>query len=131
MNTSAVGAASPRDRIAQIVSDVQQIEDPLLRARAAGELAQAVHDIQHDVRAIRGEAVARLREQGMTYQQIGDAIGVHFSVVPRLLAGAGRGVSAQRYQQTCRQAKTWLTDPARPLTARQVRQRLRDKYSSI
>lgn len=54
-------------------AQIRRISDPVRRAIAAGEAAEQVRAELADLRA---EAVWELRDQGWSYAQIGEAIGV-------------------------------------------------------
>lgn len=79
----------------EIVDDleaVRSITDPLQRARALTVLVQRLPEISAAVRAARQEAVQQLHASGMSWAQIGDAIGLH----PMRASQIGRGVTGGR-----------------------------------
>ncbi|WP_281474571.1 sigma factor-like helix-turn-helix DNA-binding protein [Yinghuangia seranimata] len=61
------------------------VPDPMVRVRAAGLLQDVVRDLQGELRAIRYQAVAALRET-RTLQEIADELGVSVARVSQLSA---------------------------------------------
>jgi DNA-directed RNA polymerase specialized sigma24 family protein len=74
------------------IDQLEQIEDPAQRALEAGRRLNDVVDFQKRLRAIRQAAVLELRGQGMSYDQIGKALGgLHRNRVQQIAEGRSGG----------------------------------------
>src|SRR5579859_5038239 len=81
--------------IREAVAAVAAVTDPQVRAKAATEVLEALHEANGDLSKLRREDIKKLREAGMSYRQIGAAIGIHFTRVKQLESGAPTGNSAR------------------------------------
>lgn len=70
------GMAHLDDHTSRIVEDLDAIPDPAERARTAGAMLDKVPTLQQAIREVRQGAVQELRRQGMTFAEVGTAIGV-------------------------------------------------------
>lgn len=82
-------------RIQDAITEITQIEDPQVRAKAATEALKAIHDGNSTLAHARRAGIQELRAAGMTYRAIGPAIGVHFSRVKQLETGEPTGIHAR------------------------------------
>lgn len=64
-------------RVLAAVEDLERIADAGERARALGELLKKIPEVHSQARQMRQQAVLVLRQQGLSWQEIGDIIGVH------------------------------------------------------
>jgi uncharacterized membrane protein len=64
-------------RVLAAVEDLERIADAGERARALGEFLGKMTEIHSQARQMRQQAVLVLRQQGLSWQAIGDVIGVH------------------------------------------------------
>lgn len=64
-------------RVLTAVDDLERIPDAGERAKALGELLAEIPGFHSKVREMRQQAVLTLRQQGLSWQEIGDLIGVH------------------------------------------------------
>ena len=62
--------------LAEHVDQVAAIDDPVARARAAGELLAEHQSVVARLAQIRRKAIADLRAQGLSYAEVGQALGV-------------------------------------------------------
>ena len=74
-------------RVLDAVAAVGQIDDPAERGRALGVLLKAWPEEQTKLRVMRQQAVAELREQGLTYRKIAETLGVAVSRVKQIEQG--------------------------------------------
>ncbi|MGP3917717.1 hypothetical protein [Nonomuraea sp. 10N515B] len=87
----------------KLIEDLRAITDPGERAAMATEALEHVKAVNAEVAVIRQEAAKELRDQGLTYKEIGERIGpegrpLHFSRVSQILKGepTGRWARAAR-----------------------------------
>lgn len=80
-------AARHRDAVAALAD----ITDPTERAKAAGDLTEAVRETAPAVARIRQESIKALRAAGLTYRKIGDELGIHFTRVKQIETGQSTG----------------------------------------
>jgi hypothetical protein len=64
-------------RVLAAVEDFERIADAGERARALGEFLGKIPEVHSQARQMRQQAVLLLRQQGLSWQEIGDIIGVH------------------------------------------------------
>ena len=86
-------------RIRDLIEEITEIEDPRVRAKAATEALDVVHTGNSTLAKARREGIVALREAGLSYRKIADAIGIHFTRVKQIETGAPTGVNARRKQQ--------------------------------
>jgi DNA-directed RNA polymerase specialized sigma24 family protein len=84
-------AKTLRDAIYAITAVTDRTE----RAKAATEMLEAIGSANNILSAMRREDIKALREAGMSYRQIGTAIGVHFTRVKQIESGLPMGNSAR------------------------------------
>jgi ribosomal protein L10 len=77
------------------VNAIAVIEDPAERARAATELLKAIGPANNTLSEMRAADIKTMRAAGMSYRQIGAAIGVHFTRVKQIESGVPTGNSAR------------------------------------
>lgn len=73
------------------LDELEQIADPAERAREVGRRMAAVPVWHARLKAIRQQAVVELREQGMSFAEIGREIGLHRNRVQQILEGRSAG----------------------------------------
>lgn len=66
-------------------ADIARIVDPRERSRAAHAAALRAEIYRRGVAHVRGQAAVELRDQGMSYRQIADEVGLSLGAVQRLL----------------------------------------------
>lgn len=76
--------------VREAVEQVLRIPDRLERAAALGKLLDEWPDLHSDLREARKAIVKQMRAEKMTYRQIGDELGMHFTRV-RQIEKAQRG----------------------------------------
>ncbi|WP_327171332.1 hypothetical protein OG471_14865 [Streptomyces sp. NBC_01336] len=74
-------------RFMDAVKALRTIEDDAACARAISNALKYWGDNSGTLREIRQERVQRLRDQGMTWQEIGDVMGVHFTRAQQIAKG--------------------------------------------
>lgn len=86
------------EAIQAAIEAVSAITDPAERARAATDALKVLHDGNATLAALRRTAIGELKAQGMSYRQIGPAIGVNHTRVGQILTGepTGTGVSGRK-----------------------------------
>ncbi|GAA3957024.1 hypothetical protein GCM10023085_44470 [Actinomadura viridis] len=82
-------------RIHDAITEITQIEDPQVRAKAATEALKAIHEGNSTLAEARRDGVKELRAAGLSYRAIGPLIGVHFSRVKQLESGEPTGIHAR------------------------------------
>lgn len=85
---------SPEQQIQHVIADLSAIADPADRARAAGAMLAAVPELQRQVGEIRRVAVKAMNDSGLSYAQIGLALGIDRARAQQI--GAGRTSSAAK-----------------------------------
>src|SRR5207245_5053255 len=70
------------------IEQLKAIEDPAARARRAGDLLGAHQGYVNQLASIRREAIAELRASGLSYAQVGEALGVSRGRIAQLRAPA-------------------------------------------
>jgi hypothetical protein len=73
------------------IDDIERITDPGERARQAGERLAAVPAWQERLRKIRQAAVLEMRAQRMSYQDIGNVLGLHRNRIQQIAEGRPGG----------------------------------------
>jgi hypothetical protein len=73
------------------IGAIKKIRDPAARAVEIGKRMKAIPDYQKALREMRQEAVLELRAKGMTYSEIGTAIGLHRNRVQQIAEGRTAG----------------------------------------
>lgn len=81
----------PATRHRDAVEALSAISDATERARAAGEMTEAVRDTAPEIARIRQEAIKEMRAQKLTYRAIGELLGIHFTRVKQLETGESTG----------------------------------------
>lgn len=79
------------------IDDIERITDPAERARQAGERLAAVPVWQERLRKIRQAAVLEMRQQKMSYAEIGRVLGLHRNRIQQIAEGkpgGGKGMRA-------------------------------------
>lgn len=87
-------------RIQDAITEITQIEDPQVKAKAATEALKAVKDGNAALAAARRDGVKEMREDGLSYRKIGPLIGVHFSRVKQIETGEPTGIHARSRKDT-------------------------------
>lgn len=78
------------------IDDIEQIPDPAERARQAGQRLAEVPAWQERLRKIRQAAVLEMRQQQLSYADIGKELGLHRNRIQQIAegrAGGGKGGS--------------------------------------
>lgn len=87
------------DSRAQLIKDaidaVAQIDDPQDRAKVIGEALEILQEANATLSKLRRQDVQAMRAAGLTYRQIGPAIGVHFTRVKQIESGQPTGATAR------------------------------------
>jgi len=81
--------------VREAIDAVARITDRQARARAATEVLVLISEANGTLSALRRDDIKALREAGMSYRQIGEAIGVHFTRVKQIESGAPTGNSSR------------------------------------
>ena len=84
-------ARKPATRHRDAVEALAAIPDATERAKAAGEMTEAMRETAPRVAAIRQQAIKELRAQGRSYREIGEALGIHFTRVRQIESGESTG----------------------------------------
>lgn len=84
-------AQAVRDAVDAIVA----MTDPQARAKAASDVLKLISEANGVLAKLRQEDIKALRGAGLSYRQIGDAIGVHFTRVKQIESGVPTGNSAR------------------------------------
>lgn len=77
------------------VDAVAAMSDPQARAKAASEVLKLLSEVNGRLAKLRQEDIRTLRAAGLSYRQIGDAIGVHFTRVKQIESGLPTGNSSR------------------------------------
>jgi hypothetical protein len=77
------------------VDAIASMSDPQARAKAASEVLKLLSEVNGLLAKLRQEDIRTLRAAGLTYRQIGDAIGVHFTRVKQIESGVPTGNSSR------------------------------------
>jgi DNA-directed RNA polymerase specialized sigma24 family protein len=77
------------------IDAVTAIPDRAERARAASEVLKLISEANATLSTLRRDDIKALREAGMSYRQIGDAIGIHFTRVKQIESGVPTGNSSR------------------------------------
>ena len=73
------------------IDDIERITDPAERARQAGVRLAAVPAWQERLRKIRQAAVLEMRQQNLSYGDIGKELGLHRNRIQQILEGRPGG----------------------------------------
>jgi hypothetical protein len=84
-------AQAVRDAISAIVA----MTNPQARAAAATEVLKVLTDANGVLSKLRQEDIKGMRSAGLSYRQIGAALGIHFTRVKQIESGAPTGNSAR------------------------------------
>ena len=84
-------ARAVRDAVDAIVA----MTDAQARAKAASDVLKLISEANGVLAKLRQEDIKTLRAAGLSYRQIGDAIGVHFTRVKQIESGVPTGNSAR------------------------------------
>lgn len=74
-------------RFLDAIKALEQIDDDAACAKAITDVLQDWPNSHARLREIRQARVQRLREQGKTWQEIGDALGIHFTRAQQISKG--------------------------------------------
>jgi hypothetical protein len=74
-------------RFLNAVRAFEEIEDDAACAKAITDVLKDWPDSHARLRELRQERVLRMRAEGKTWQQIGDALGVHFTRAQQIAKG--------------------------------------------
>lgn len=77
----------PATRHRDAVAALHAIDDPIERAREAGELLQVIRETTPEVASVRQAAIQELRSKPLSYRAIGDLLGIHFTRVKQIETG--------------------------------------------
>ncbi|MFE1346656.1 RNA polymerase subunit sigma-70 [Streptomyces sp. NPDC058757] len=77
------------DAIRAVIADLAAIPDATTRARALGDLLDAIPDLQAEIRAARQDAVVEMRS-GMTLAETATALGISGPRVSQIVSGISR-----------------------------------------
>lgn len=77
------------------MDSITAMTDPQARARAASEVLKLISEANGTLAKLRQQDIKTLREAGLSYRQIGDAIGIHFTRVKQIESGVPTGNSAR------------------------------------
>ena len=87
------------DSRAQLIKDaidgVAQIDDPQERAKVIGEALDILKEANAALSKLRRQDIQALRAAGLSYRQIGPAIGVHYTRVKQIESGQPTGATAR------------------------------------
>lgn len=102
----------------KLIDDLRAINDPAERGRMATETLEHVKALNEEVAQIRQAAARELKDQGLTYKQIGERFGpegapLHFSRIQQILKGGATGKWARLGREDSA-AKSDAEDPAGP-----------------
>lgn len=80
----------------KLIDDLRAIDDPGERGAMATETLEHVKALNAEVAQIRQAAARQLKEQGLTYKEIGERFGpsgrpLHFSRVRQIIQGQATG----------------------------------------
>lgn len=81
----------PATRHRDAVAALADIPDATERARAAGDMTEAMRETAPEVARIRQEAIKAMREENLSYRAIGELLGIHFTRVKQLETGESTG----------------------------------------
>jgi DNA-directed RNA polymerase specialized sigma24 family protein len=81
--------------VREAICAVAAITDRQARAKAASEVLELISEANGTLSRLRREDIKALRESGMSYRQIGAAIGIHFTRVKQIESGAPTGNSSR------------------------------------
>ncbi|SRR5581483_761421 len=77
------------------VDAIAAMTDPQARARAASEVLKLISEANGLLSRLRREDIQALRAAGLSYRDIGEAIGVHFTRVKQIESGLPTGNSSR------------------------------------
>ncbi|MEC3994021.1 hypothetical protein VSR01_10870 [Actinacidiphila sp. DG2A-62] len=69
------------------IKALEEIDDDAACAKAITDVLKDWPDSHAKLREIRQQRVLRMREQKMTWQEIGDALGIHFTRAQQIAKG--------------------------------------------
>lgn len=82
----------PVTTLREAVTRLAAIDNPTQRAQEAGEMTTVIRDeVIPEVARIRQEAIREMRAQKLSYREIGDLLGIHFTRVKQLETGESTG----------------------------------------
>jgi hypothetical protein len=86
----------PSAVLRRLIDDLKAIKDPGERGARATETLEHVKALNAEVAQIRQAAARELKEQGLTYKQIGERFGpdgrpLHFSRIQQIIKGEATG----------------------------------------
>lgn len=74
-------------RFLDAIKALEEIEDDAACAKAITDVLKDWPDSHARLREIRQERILRLKAEGKTWQQIGDALGIHFTRAQQIAKG--------------------------------------------
>jgi DNA-directed RNA polymerase specialized sigma24 family protein len=77
------------------VDAIAAMTDPQARAKAASEVLKIISEANGILAKLRQEDIKTLRAAGLSYRDIGKAIGVHFTRVKQIESGVPTGNSSR------------------------------------
>ena len=96
--------SSHQPEINKVIGDVtgafSGIGDPATRAKAAGEMLDAVPRLQTGLREIRQAAVNELRDAGASYADVAKVLGVSRTRVQQIVEGNSDNARKRRAERT-------------------------------
>jgi DNA-directed RNA polymerase specialized sigma24 family protein len=75
------------DAIRTAIDDIAHIADPIQRAKTASEAFKTCRGALAELAEMRRTAIADLRQQGLSYREIGRALGISFARVRQIEQG--------------------------------------------
>ncbi|GGX99166.1 hypothetical protein [Streptomyces fructofermentans] len=74
-------------RLLEAIERLEQMQDDEACAKAVTQVLETWPDHHARLRELRQQRVLRMKESGMTWQQIGDVLGVHFTRAQQIAKG--------------------------------------------
>jgi DNA-directed RNA polymerase specialized sigma24 family protein len=81
--------------VREAVDAIAAMSDPQARAKAASEVLKLISEANGTLSRLRREDIMTLRAAGLSYRDIGEAIGVHFTRVKQIESGVPTGNSSR------------------------------------
>lgn len=74
-------------RLLEAIERLEQMQDDEACAKAVTQVLDTWPDNHARLRELRQQRVQRMKDSGMTWQQIGDVLGVHFTRAQQIAKG--------------------------------------------
>jgi hypothetical protein len=74
-------------RLLEAIERLEQMQDDEACAKAVTQVLDIWPDHHARLRELRQQRVQRMKDSGMTWQQIGDALGVHYTRAQQIAKG--------------------------------------------